>query len=296
MKIILTGASGFLGKHIAAYFKAEELITIGRSEGTVIADLGKDIPVLPVADLVIHAAGKAHVVPKSEAEEQDFYAVNVQGTKNLLNALESVAHLPAYFVFISSIAVYGKETGNLINEDAPLAATDPYGKTKIIAEKLITEWCNQHQVKCAILRLPLIAGANPPGNLRSMISGIKKGYYFNIAGGKARKSMVLASSVPAVILPAAAEGGIYNLTDGCHPSFAELSAVIAMQLDKSKPISVPEWLGEIFAFMGNFLGEKSLFNTKKYKKMINDLTFDDSRARRVIAWNPLKVTDDFKIQ
>lgn len=296
MRIILTGASGFLGKHIAAYFKAEDLVTVGRSEGTVIADLGKDIPVLPAADMVIHAAGKAHIIPKTKAEELDFYTVNVQGTKNLLKALESAAHLPEYFVFISSIAVYGKETGTLINEDTSLAAQDPYGKTKIIAEELITEWCKLRQVKYSILRLPLIAGVNPPGNLRSMIKGIKKGYYFNIAGGQARKSMVMASCVSPVILQAAAAGGIYNLTDGYHPSFEELSVVVSTQLDRNKPISVPGWIGEFFAFMGNFLGEKSLFNTKKYKKMINDLTFDDSRARKVIGWNPLKVIDNFKIQ
>ena len=294
MKIIITGASGFLGKHLVEYFSAEELITVGRTEGTIIAQLETDVPVLPKADLVIHNAGKAHMLPKTPAEVDAFYAVNVQGTKNLLDAL-SRDNLPSSFVFISSIAVYGKDTGYLISEDEPLAAIDPYGKSKIEAEKLVEEWCCRNVVPYAILRLPLIAGSNPPGNLKSMISGIKRGYYFNIAGGKARKSMVLASSIPPAILPAVVAGGIYNLTDGCHPSFAELSERIAFQLNKKAPGSIPGNIALFMSWAGTLIGKRSPLNQKNYKKMINDLTFDDAKARHAFGWSPVKVVDNFKI-
>jgi nucleoside-diphosphate-sugar epimerase len=295
MKIIITGASGFLGRHLTSYFKAEELITVGRKEATVIAHLEKDIPELPKADLVIHNAGKAHSVPKTAAEAAEFFAVNVQGTRNLLGALSTQDKLPGAFVFISTIAVYGKDTGIYINEKEPLLALDPYGKSKIEAEELVNVWCTAHQIPFAILRLPLIAGTNPPGNLKSMINGIKKGYYFNIAGGKARKSMVLASSVPQAILPAVAAGGIYNLTDGHHPSFEELSEVIALQLGKKKPDSIPGSIATILASIGSLIGKKSPLTKKSYKKMINDLTFDDSKARSAFGWAPLSVIDNFKI-
>jgi len=295
MKIIITGASGFLGRHLTSYFKAEELITVGRRDATVIAHLEKDIPDLPKADLVIHNAGKAHMVPKNSAEADDFFAVNVQGTMNLLNALSMTDKLPDGFVFISTIAVYGKDTGTGINEEAPLLATDPYGKSKIAAEELVTQWCTAHQIPFAILRLPLIAGTNPPGNLKSMINGIKKGFYFNIAGGKARKSMVLATSVPKAILPAVATGGIYNLTDGIHPSFEELSEVISKQLDKKKPGSIPAFIASPLASLGSLIGKKSPLTQKSYKKMTNDLTFDDSKARSSFGWSPLSVIDNFKI-
>lgn len=45
----------------------------------------------------------------------------------------------------------------------------------------------QHNVVCTILRLPLLVGTNPPGNLGAMIKGIARGYYFNIGGGKSKK-------------------------------------------------------------------------------------------------------------
>lgn len=295
MKIILTGASGFLGQYLANYFVKEELFTVGRRESTLIAHLDKEVPVLPKADLVIHNAGKAHVVPKTAAEIQEFFDVNVKGTKNLLAALTPADKLPGAFVFISTIAVYGQDTGTLITERAPLLAGDPYGKSKIEAEMLVQEWCTAHHVRYAILRLPLIAGENPPGNLKSMIKGIKKGYYFNIGGGKARKSMVMASCVPSAILPAIAAGGIYNLTDGYHPSFAELSKLLALQLGAKEPGSIPKWLAKGMSVAGTLLGKRFPLNQKSYKKMINDLTFDDAKARKAFGWAPVKVVDNFKI-
>lgn len=296
MRVILTGASGFLGKYIAAYFSKDELITVDRTTGSIKSHLEKDVPVLPTADLVVHAAGKAHIVPRTNEQAADFYSVNVVGTRNLLTALSSAPALPGAFVFISSVAVYGKESGIMINEDTPLLATDPYGLSKIEAENLVTEWCAVNFVPFAILRLPLVAGVKPPGNLKTMIDGINKGFYVNIAGGKAKKSIVLAESIPPILLLAAQAGGIYHLTDGYHPSFAELSALMALQLGKKTPISIPGLVAQSMAKAGDMIGEKSPLNTKKYKKMINDLTFDDSKARISINWNPLKVLQHFKIQ
>ncbi|MGY0038959.1 NAD-dependent epimerase/dehydratase family protein [Pedobacter sp. NJ-S-72] len=227
--MLLTGASGFLGKIIRLKYQ-KRIITLGRSAAEdVVCDLSQQIPAIPKVDIVVHAAGKAHSsVPKTEAEIQEFYNVNVKGTINLLTALSNAEQLPASFVFISSVAVYGLESGENINEDAPLNAVDPYGKSKITAEELVQDWCTKNNVVCAILRLPLIAGTNPPGNLGAMINGIKKGYYLNIAGGKAKKSIVLATDVTEILLKTAEIGGIYNLTDGYDPSFAELADNIAV--------------------------------------------------------------------
>ena len=58
--------------------------------------------------MVIHAAGKAHSVPKTAFEKQQFYDINVLGTQNLLAGFEKIG-LPKQFVFISSVAVYEKK-------------------------------------------------------------------------------------------------------------------------------------------------------------------------------------------
>lgn len=297
MKILITGASGFLGKFIYKVLRNHgDVITVSRANAEINVDLAKEIPRLPQVDLVVHAAGKAHFIPGSAEEEQAFFLVNYEGTRNLLYALAKTESLPKSFVFISTVAVYGCDTGVMINEETVLSAKDPYGKSKIQAERLIQDWCIKNGIICTILRLPLVVGENPLGNLRSMINGIKKGYYFNIGGGIAKKSMVLASDVAELIPKVAKIGGIYNLTDGFHPSFLELSSFIAKQLHKSKPINIPIWLAKIMALTGNFLGNKAPINTNKLRKIISDLTFDDSHAKNKLDWKPTAVlTKEFII-
>ncbi|WP_316796868.1 NAD-dependent epimerase/dehydratase family protein [Pedobacter agri] len=294
MKIILTGANGFLGKAISNYFASHELVKIGRLQGDVVVNLADEIPVLPAADLVIHAAGKAHVVPKTDQEKAEFHQVNVTGTANLFSGLLS-SGLPKYFVFISSVSVYGLEEGVLIDEQYPLAAEDAYGKSKIEAEALVIAWCKQHDVICSILRLPLLAGQNPPGNLGAMVKAITKGYYFNIGSGEAQKSMVMVDDVAAFIGAVHPIGGIYHLTDGLHPSFNTLSLSITRQLNKRKPLSLPFFMVKTLALIGDALGGKFPITSKKLYKMTQTLTFSDQKARNDIGWNPQSVVDNFSV-
>ncbi|MEO6454282.1 MAG: NAD-dependent epimerase/dehydratase family protein [Ginsengibacter sp.] len=294
MKILLTGSSGFLGKVIREVLKGNEITTLSQSNSDIKVNLIRQIPLLPNVNMIIHCAGKAHTVPKNNEEKQLFFDVNVTGTSNLLTGLNN-AQLPESFVFISSVAVYGRETGILINEDALLLAKDPYGKSKIEAEELIKTWCEANGVICTILRLPLIADSNPPGNLQSMISAIKKGFYFNIAGGKAKKSIVMAKDVAAFIPFAAKNGGVYNLTDGYHPSFCELSKLIAQQTSQKNIFNLPLPVAKLIALTGDLLGSKFPLNSNKLRKIISPLTFDDSKARKALGWNPTQVLSGFVI-
>lgn len=289
--ILLTGANGFLGKIILEN-SCEEVYTLGRSGNSdIVVDLSESIPSLPKVDLVIHSAGKAHNIPKSEIEKKEFYNVNVLGTLNLLKGLER-STLPKMFVFISSVSVYGLISGNNITEEHLLMAKDPYGLSKIEAEQLVIDWCKKNQVVCSVLRLPLLVGKNPPGNLRDMIYAINRGYYFNIGRGLARKSMVLAKDVAAFITVVAPVGGIYNLTDGFHPSFGELSLLISKK--RKQQFSLPLSFAKLIGVVGDILGEKAIINSFKVKKIISDLTFDDSKARKILGWKPQLVVDYLK--
>lgn len=288
MKTLLTGGNGFLGKHIIRMLNNEcEILTLSRKFANYSFCLDKEVPVFRESfDLVIHAAGKAHSVPKTPQEKKEFYDINVLGTENLLKGLEK-SILPKQFIFISSVSVYGRETGNDIKEDSFLGAKDAYGLSKINAEKLILDWCAVNNIVCTILRLPLLVGKNPPGNLGTMIKSIKNGYYFNIDGGKAKKSMVLAKDVAKLIPIVAPTGGIFNLTDGFHPSFFELS--LAFTKDKKVFFSLPLCIAIFFGKIGDVLGDKAPINSSKVKKIISDLTFDDSKARELLGWEPEQV-------
>ena len=293
MNCLLTGANGFLGESIKKELsKDNNVLSLSRTSGDYKISLEKEIPDFKDCfDFVIHAAGKAHLVPKNKKENTMYFNVNVQGTQNLLKGIELTGYIPKRFVFISTVAVYGLNQGQNIIENTPLLAMDPYGLSKIQAERLVLEWCQKNNVICTILRLPLLVGENPPGNLGAMINAIKKGYYFNIAGGKARKSMVLAEDVAKIILNVSEIGGIYNLTDGHDPNFYEISNVIAKRYGKIKIFNMPLFIAKVIAHVGDFVGSKFPLNSNKLKKITTDLTFDDSKARQVLGWMPNKVLD-----
>lgn len=296
-RLLFTGASGFLGDNIRPILeRIYDVYTIGLTDyDDLKVNIAKEVPPIDRHfDIVLHAAGKAHSIPKTEAEKQVFYDVNYQGTVNLCEALERVG-VPKALVFISTVAVYGCECGENIEEDHSLLGITPYAKSKIMAEHYLTEWCERNGVKLSILRPSLLAGHNAPGNLGAMVKGIQKGYYFNIAGGKARKSILMAEDI-AHLLPLLVEiGGVYNVCDSYHPSYAEISASMAKQLGKRRPISIPYYVGWFLAKIGDCLGPKALFNSNKLEKMFNTLTFSNEKARQVLGWEPLDVLTNYRV-
>lgn len=290
MNILLTGASGLLGRRIYRQLinEGHTIVTLGRDQtNDFVCDLSKVVPDLKkgLFDGVIHCAGKAHLVPKTKIQRQEFFDVNVKGTQNLLMGIRRVR----FFCFISSVSVYGLEKGEGIKESIELKAIDPYGLSKIEGENIVFEWCKENEVLCTILRLPLLIDKLAPGNFGAMLRGIKKGLYYNIGSGEAKKSMVLATDVAKHILRASEVGGVYNLTDGYHPSFKELSHFIANKLNVSPPKNIPRFISTILGFWGDLLGSRSPINSKKVSKMVMDLTFDDTLARKNFGWNPEKV-------
>lgn len=296
-RLLFTGGTGFLGKNVMPILKEKyEVVTCGiTSDDMIKANLAKEVPVLDKHyDVVLHACGKAHVVPKTEAEKQAFFDVNYQGTVNLCAALEKVG-VPKALVFISTVAVYGCEYGDLITEEHPLNGDTPYAKSKIMAEEYLTDWCKKNNVVLGILRPSLLAGKNAPGNLGAMVNGVKKGFYMNIAGGKVVKSILMAEDI-ARILPALTEkGGIYNVCDTRQPSFGELSVSVAKQLGKHKPISIPYWMAWCMAKVGDLLGSKAPINSYKIEKMTKSLTFSNEKARQELGWEPLDVLENYKV-
>lgn len=296
-KLLFTGGTGFLGKNVMPYLtKQYKVTTCGITPDDMLkANLAKDVPELPEPyDVVLHACGKAHVVPKTEAEKQSFYDVNYQGTVNLCAALEKVG-VPKALIFISTVAVYGCEYGELITEEHPLEGTSPYADSKIKAEKYLTEWCTKHDVKLGILRPSLLAGKNAPGNLGAMVNGIKKGYYMNIAGGKVIKSILMAEDIAHLVPLVAEKGGVYNVCDTRQPSFGEISVSVAKQLGKGKPMNIPYGLAWCMAKVGDLLGSKAPINSYKLEKMTKSLTFSNEKARRELGWEPLDVLENYKI-
>lgn len=298
MKLLFTGASGFLGNNVRPLLEGMyDIDTVGLTpQDNYTVNIAKSIPELYAQyDIVLHAAGKAHSVPKTEAERQLFFDVNLQGTKNLCIALEKVG-VPKAFIFISTVAVYGCDYGENITEEYPLNGDTPYALSKRLAEEYLKKWCFEHNVILGIIRPSLIAGPNPPGNLGAMIRGIRGGKYFSIAGSKARKSVLMVHDIATLVPLLVAKDGTYNVCDSHQPSFRELETVICRQLGKSLPISIPCWVAKAMALIGDCLGKKAPINSLKLKKMTNSLTFSNEKAVRELGWKPTSVLKNFKIE
>jgi len=296
--LLFTGASGFLGKNtIPLLYEKYEIKTIGLTlEDDFNINLANEVPLLTGHyDLVLHAAGKAHSVPKTDAEKKVFYDVNLQGTKNLCTALEK-SGAPKAFIFISTVAVYGLEYGDNIKENYPLNGDTPYALSKIQAEQFLIEWCEKNNVILSIIRPSLIAGPNPPGNLGAMIQGIKSGKYLSIAGGKACKSVLMVEDIATLVPLLESKGGIYNVCDSVQPSFRELEKIITNQLGKSLPISIPFRIAKLLAKIGDIIGNKSPINSSKLEKITKSLTFSNEKARTELGWEPTNVILNFKIK
>lgn len=296
-KLLFTGGTGFLGKNTMPLLKdIYEVTTCGITPDDMIkANFVSDVPELPERyDVVLHAAGKAHVVPKTEEDKKAFYEVNYIGTIHLCDALEKVG-VPKTLIFISTVAVYGCEFGDLITEEHPLKGTTPYADSKIKAEQYLTNWCKRNGVVLGILRPSLLAGTNAPGNLGAMVDGIKKGFYMNIAGGKVVKSILMAEDIARLLPLLEEKGGVYNVCDTRQPSFGEISASIAKQLGKRKPISIPYWMAWCMAQVGDLFGSKAPINTYKLEKMTKSLTFSNEKARRELGWEPMNVLSNYRV-
>jgi len=296
-KLLFTGGTGFLGRNIKPILdKMYSVTTVGIMDADMIkANFVSDIPKLPeYYDVVLHAAGKAHLYPKTEKEKKSFYDVNLTGTIHLCEALEVVG-VPKAFIFISSMNVYGDKPGNMDTEDSrPLVGDSPYSDSKIKAEAYLTGWCKKHNVKLGILRPSLLAGKDAPGNLGAMIHGIKTGAYLSIAGGKARKSILMVDDIAYLVPLVAEKGGVYNVCDDRNPSFGELEATIAKQLGKRKPISVPYWMAKCLAMLGDMFSFIPI-NSQRLEKIVTSDVWSNEKAKRELGWRPMDVLDNYKI-
>lgn len=282
-KILFTGGYGFVGRRVIPllYNEGIEVSILDVKNG---CDLSKEIPVLNRHDVVVHAAGKAHSVPKTEEEKKAFFDVNVNGSKNLCEGILRGGWLPKLFIFISTVAVYGVESGVMIDEKHELRGKTAYASSKIEAEEFLSVWCAKYGVRLVILRPALLIGDDAPGNWGAMVSGIKSGRYFSIAGGKAKKSVFRVEQLADVIIRMINNEdamGVFNVCDNTNPSFHELEGEICERLNKKRPMNIPYWVAKSFALVGDCMFGKAPIDSVRLKKITSELTFSCDKLNKI---------------
>ena len=283
MKVLLTGHTGFLGSYLKRVLldRGIEVVGLGRGAGSDWHfDLGSGVNDFPrgneAVDLVVHAAGWAHRVPKTETEKQAFFDVNFEGTKRLLKALKDSGNIPKQFLFVSTIAVYGEPMDSKIcvppypnNEEIDQLELTPYGLSKWKAEQVVIEWCRNEGVNALIWRLPLIVGENAPGNLGAMEKAIRKGYYFRIGNSynRMRFYVKIEDIANDILKLTGEESGLYNMISG-QKSYGEFEDEIAAKYNR-KVRTIPIWLVKIIARFGDFIPGFPL-NSYRLNKLISN--------------------------
>jgi GlcNAc-P-P-Und epimerase len=291
MKVALTGHTGFLGSYLKRVLLGRGIDVLGLGRGADSDwhfDLGLCVSEFPRGnegeeegpiDLVIHAAGLAHRVPKTEDEKQAFFDINLEGTRRLLRGLRDSGNVPKRFVFISTIAVYGEPMDADIcvppyPSEADLEQLDltPYGLSKWKAEEAVRSWCEVEGVQAMIWRLPLIVGENAPGNLGAMEKAIRKGYYFRIGNSYERIRFYvnieeLGMRVLALLEENCAGSGTFNVISG-EKSYGDFEDEIASKYGK-KVRSIPLWMVCLAAKVGDVLPGFPL-NSYRLKKLLRE--------------------------
>ncbi|MBD0315804.1 MAG: NAD-dependent epimerase/dehydratase family protein [Nitrospiraceae bacterium] len=200
--ILVTGAGGFLGTALAAHLCDQRLNVraVVRNESHIpllpsdieivvadIRDQGKIRKAATGCETIVHLAAKVHAFHET-GSDPEYYAVNVEGTRNLLEGARAAG--VKRLLFISSVKVFGEETRGCIDETHPPGPLTPYGQSKWRAEQLVAEYGQQEHMQVLSLRLPMVYGPTIKGNLYRMIKAIDRGWFPPLPQVPTRRSML----------------------------------------------------------------------------------------------------------
>jgi len=272
-RVIVTGASGFIGKHfINANKERYNLIPLRvRAEEEII---------LPEADAILHLSGLAH--QKSTTERQAYFDANQKLTQNLFSAAKSIG--VNHFIYISSIKVYGPYTGIPfeINSDCK-PDNDPYGESKLAAEKDLLQ-NNSSDIKLSIVRPPLVYGPGVKANMYNLIKMCNTFFPLPLKGVHNKRTVVYISNLVDIIVRIidSESEGIYCAGDGSDVSTEELVVMIRKYLNRSN---------NIFPLSGLFLSLLKKIFPDRSQKLFDDLCMNTKASFEDLGFIPAVTTE-----
>ena len=249
MKIIITGASGFVGQNLLRFLKKDnDLIPLSiRYNQNKKFNLNSSV--------VIHLAGKAHDLKKT-SEDKEYYEANTELTKKLFNQfLESSSKV---FIFMSSVKAAKDVVEGIWSEDVIPDPVTVYGKSKLAAEEYILSKEIPKNKRVYILRPCMIHGPNNKGNLNLLFNFVSRGIPYPFGKYENKRSFVsidnLCFVIKELIENSKIESGIYNISDDISLSTIDLVQMMSEILCKpTRILKVPKLLIRFIAKLGDFL-------------------------------------------
>ncbi|NOT66648.1 MAG: SDR family oxidoreductase [Methylotenera sp.] len=306
MKILVTGATGFVGKSLCvALVRQRQSVRIAARASNALTEHVEVTKVgtidshtdwaeaLNGVDVVIHLAARVHVMHDVVTDPlAEFRKVNVEGTLNLAN--QAVRAGVRRFIFVSSIKVNGEQTlmGKPFVEVDAISPQDAYGISKYEAEQGLLHIAEQTGIEVVIIRPPLIYGAGVKANFASMMRIVKRGIPLPLGAIYNKRSFVYVENLVSLILrcidhPAAANQ-ILLVSDGHDLSSTELLRGCAEALGvNARLLPIPQKLIE---FVAALLGKRDVA-----QRLCGNLQVDISKAHTLLGWTPpFSVADGLK--
>ena len=298
--ILVTGATGFIGNAVLRHLLADDLarciVVAARSGGQqwpekvlprVTGDLESSTDwsvALKDVSAVVHCAARVHVMNDTTTDPLvEFRRINVQGTLNL--ARQAAAAGVRRFVFISSIKVNGEATplgAPFFADDIP-APLDPYGVSKMEAEKGLCEISAQTGMEVVIIRPPLVYGPGVKANFAAMMRWLKRGIPLPLGAIHNQRSLVALDNLVDLIVtclthPAAANQ-LFLVSDGEDLSTTQLLRRMGAALGKpARLMPVPVSTLKLAAAL---VGKPELA-----QRLCGSLQIDMSKTRELLGWRP----------
>jgi nucleoside-diphosphate-sugar epimerase len=286
-KILITGASGFVGSNLISYLKNKNLniISFSREFGMMYEKIDSNYIDDENIDVVIHLAGKAHDL-NNISNELDYFKVNTDLTIFIFNSfLKSNAKVFLYFSSVKAVKDHFDQT---LTEDINPTPSSAYGKSKLAAEKYISLNSTYVNKRVYILRPCMIHGAGNKGNLNLLYNLISKNLPWPLGAFNNYRSFCcidnLCFIVNELITRKDIPAGIYNISDDDSISTNDIVYLISKtQQRKALIFSVNKRLIKLIAKIGDYF--KLPLNTDRLTKLTESFVVSNSKIKEAIGKN-----------
>jgi nucleoside-diphosphate-sugar epimerase len=298
LKILVTGASGFVGAAICRQLTSESKNFLpvhrdGQQLGSSIGSINGSTDwsnALKEISHVIHTAARVHVMKgKGTDSLSKFRKVNVEGTLNL--ARQCAESGVKRFIFISSIKVNGEQTTNgmaFTEKDEPRPC-DPYAISKHEAEERLRNLALETSMEVVVIRPPLIYGPGVKANFLSLMKIVKAGFPLPLGRIDNKRSMVSLDNIVDIIITCLTHSKAGNQTflisDGESLSVTQLLNRLASAMDlPSRLIPIPS---PYLQFGLRIIGKQSIAN-----RLLGSLQIDNTKIKTMLNWSPILNVDE----
>jgi len=309
-RILVTGASGFVGKFlIKKLLRNENNTIVALYNNSIVADLNSDLnsdfnsqiswvkvdlfsdnvsDILLDIDIVYHLAGYSSMGSTTK-ELNLLNKVNVIATQRLANACKS---LPIkHFIFVSSVAVCESSADLIINEKNGLPLT-PYGKSKKKAEELLIGASKGHY-NVTILRPTALFGEYHKGSVYEMVKKIQEKRFVKFGPGNSLTNFYYIKDFVNLLVHVCCNKSTYNQVFIVSDSPYELNIVVNWMLHclnyKNRILQFPIWFGYIlatfFEFISFLINKPLLFSYRRLHAMTNKTLFSNNKISKVVDMN-----------